>query len=302
MFGGSGSFTIGYINYLNEKYNINWKNELDKIHHYDMNEDVIKLAALEFFCITGVLPNMKSNLHYTNSMNDEFNDKKYKYIITKLPHGSDKKNVSDAHKKRNRIKKYIKQFLLNSEDDDLLEQLKDIEIQEKKYKIDNAKVCLKCSSVRAQKYAKINKLKANDKDSVSLIVTMDLLENDGTCIGILPFHLFHLKKYINLRKCLVENFNIREVINIQSFSFKNTLTQTSIIIFDNTNEKTTNVKFYDLVIDRYEEDIFEKMYNRIELIKNKDDIKNISEKFISKASREDLLNNSKCSLNARDYR
>ena len=31
-------------------------------------------------------------------------------------------------------------------------------------------------------------------------------------------------------------------------------------------------------------------------------IKNISEKFISKASREDLLNNSKCSLNARDYR
>ena len=45
MFGGSGGFTTGYINYLNEKYKngeINWETEINKINHYDMNADVIK--------------------------------------------------------------------------------------------------------------------------------------------------------------------------------------------------------------------------------------------------------------------
>lgn len=65
MFGGSGGFTTGYINYLNKKYPkmINWDNEINKIHHFDMNDDVIKSAGLEFFCLTGVFPNM-DNLKY----------------------------------------------------------------------------------------------------------------------------------------------------------------------------------------------------------------------------------------------
>ena len=60
MFGGSGGFTTEYINYLNEENTqlINWTTEINKIYHYDMNEDVIKSAGLEFFCLTGVLPNM----------------------------------------------------------------------------------------------------------------------------------------------------------------------------------------------------------------------------------------------------
>ena len=76
MFGGSGGFTTEYINYLNETYSqlINWTNEINKIYHYDMNEDVIKSAGLEFFCLTGVLPNM-NNLKYKNSFTDEFNEK-----------------------------------------------------------------------------------------------------------------------------------------------------------------------------------------------------------------------------------
>jgi hypothetical protein len=53
MFGGSGGFTTGYINFLNKKYpEINWKTEINKIYHYDVNEDVIKSAGLEFFCLT----------------------------------------------------------------------------------------------------------------------------------------------------------------------------------------------------------------------------------------------------------
>lgn len=48
MFGGSGGFTTGYINYLNNKYpeQVKWDTEINKIHHYDINEDVIKYAGL----------------------------------------------------------------------------------------------------------------------------------------------------------------------------------------------------------------------------------------------------------------
>ena len=93
MFGGSGGFTTEYINYLNEKYPqlINWTTEINKIFHFDMNEDVIKSSGLEFFCLTGVLPDMKNNLKYKNSFTDEFDDKKYKYILTNPPYGGDNK-------------------------------------------------------------------------------------------------------------------------------------------------------------------------------------------------------------------
>ena len=103
MFGGSGGFTTGYINYMKNNYDIKWKNEIDKVFHYDMNEDVIKSAALEFFCLTGVLPNMK-HLQYKNSFTDEFacvtdgrTRQTYKYVITNPPYGGDKNKLSEKH-------------------------------------------------------------------------------------------------------------------------------------------------------------------------------------------------------------
>ena len=118
MFGGSGGFTTGYINYLNDKYdNINWKNNINKVYHFDMNEDVIKSAGLEFFCLTGVLPNMKDNLKYKNSFTDEFNSKKFMNVITNPPYGGDKTTQSDTQIKRKKIKEYIKKELLTIKDE-----------------------------------------------------------------------------------------------------------------------------------------------------------------------------------------
>ena len=88
MFGGSGGFTTGYINFLNNKYdNIKWKKNINKIYHYDMNDDVIKSAGLEFFCLTGILPNMKDNLSFKNSFTDDFNNNKFNFVITNPPYG-----------------------------------------------------------------------------------------------------------------------------------------------------------------------------------------------------------------------
>jgi restriction endonuclease S subunit/type I restriction-modification system DNA methylase subunit len=308
MFGGSGGFTTEYINYLNETYSqlINWTNEINKIYHYDMNEDVIKSAGLEFFCLTGVLPNM-NNLKYKNSFTDEFNENKYHYVFTNPPYGGDKNSKTEAQNKRYKVKEYIKNELLNTTDEGLRirrqRQIKNIEAQEKQEKKeqDKTKVCVNSCSARIQKFAKDNKLKGNDKESCSLMLLMDILEVGGTAVGVLKEGVFFNKTYKDLRKCLVENFNIREVISVPQDQFENTSTKTSIIIFDNIEEKTTEVKFSDLVVERYEENKFAEVFGDIVIIENKGDIKGVSDVLVSQATREELLSNPICSLNSKDY-
>jgi len=318
MFGGSGGFTTGYINYINDNYNnssipiekhINWETELKKIFHFDMNEDVIKSAGLEFFCLTGMLPDMKNNLCYANSFVDEFLNKKFKYPITNPPYGGDKNKETDAQIKRNKIKKYIKQILVSITDEDkkakLSIQLKELEKTEKaeKKETEKTKVSVDMSSQRIRKFAKKYSLKGNDKESVSLMLIMDIVELGGTAVGVLKEGVFFNKSYKALRKCLVENFNVREIISIPQDQFENTSTKTSIVIFDNLeNIKTTEVKFYDLVVEKYTEDKFIEGTNGfIYLLENKDDIKGISDTLISSATRDDILSNPIVSLNGKDY-
>jgi type I restriction-modification system DNA methylase subunit len=307
MFGGSGGFTTGYINYLNNKYEINWKDNINKIYHYDMNEDVIKSAGLEFFCLTGVLPNMNDNLKYKNSFTDEFNNKKFMNVITNPPYGGDKVVQSDSQIKRKKIKEYIKKELLTLKDEVeiniRLKQLKKIEDQEKQDKKDSdkTKVSVEMCSNRINKYAKNNKLTGNDKESSSLILIMDLVDVNGTAIGVLKEGVFFNKTYKDIRKCLVENFNVREIISVPQDQFENTSTKTSIVVFHNTKEKTTTVKFSELIVERYTENKFEEIGDEIVLTENKDDICGISDKLISEATKDEILKNPICSLNGKDY-
>jgi type I restriction-modification system DNA methylase subunit len=104
---------------------------------------------------------------------------------------------------------------------------------------------------------KTNELKGNDKEACSLILMMDLLETNGTAVGVLKEGVFFNKAYKDLRTCLIKNFNVREVISVPQDQFENTSTKTSIVIFDNTKTKTSDVKFYDLVVEKYEEDKFD---------------------------------------------
>lgn len=308
MFGGSGGFTTGYVNYLNKTYPdvIDWNNEINNIYHYDMNDDVIKSAGLELFCLTGVLPN-PDNLSYSNSFNFEFGDKQFKTVITNPPYGGDKNKQSAKQLKQLKIKNYIKNELLTIIDDGVRiqrqQQLKNIEKQDKQDKkdSDSRKVNLKSSSNRINKFAKKYNLKANDKEAVSLILIMDLLEINGTAIGVLKEGIFFNKTYKELRKCLIENFNVREVISVPSDQFENTSTKTSIIIFDNTEIKTTNIKFSNLIVNRYTEDKFIEINNEIFIKENKDDIKEVTDELISEATKEELLSNSIYSLNGKDY-
>jgi type I restriction-modification system DNA methylase subunit len=309
MFGGSGGFTTGYINHLVKSYPklIKWSNEINKIYHYDMNEDVIKSAGLEFFCLTGEIPNMKENLFYKNSFTDEFGDKKYDLVITNPPYGGDKNKQSDTQIKRDKVKEYIKEELKTLKDKEKIKQrmlqLKVIENSEKQEKKENdkKKVSVEMSSARIQKFAKDNKLSGNDKESVSLMLMMDMLNIDGTCIGVLKEGVFFNRTYKDLRKCLINNFNVREVISIPQDQFENTSTKTSIVIFDNTKEKTKEIKFYGLEVAKYEKDEFKEIDNNIILTENKGDIYGVHDKLISVATLDELNKNTIYSLNGKDY-
>jgi type I restriction-modification system DNA methylase subunit len=314
MFGGSGGFTTGYIDNLNLKYPelVKWETEINKIYHYDMNEDVIKSAGLEFFCLTGVLPNM-SNLKYKNSFTDEFIDeatnktKKYHYVITNPPYGGDKSKKSEAQKKNEKIKEYIKKNLPSIVDEDVKRQrylqLKNMDAKEKleKNESDKSKVSIYMCSGRIKKFAKDNSLTGNDKEACSLMLMMDLLEFGGTSIGVLKEGVFFNGSYRNLRRCLIENYNVREVISVPQDQFENTSTKTSIIIFDNTEEKTTEIRFSELSVKKYEEDVYDDINGNIYLTENKGDIKGLSETIVSVASVGELLKHKTYSLNGKDY-
>jgi type I restriction enzyme S subunit len=313
MFGGSGGFTTEFINYYNENFPqlINWSIEINKIYHYDMNEDVINSAALEFFCLTRILPNM-SNLRYANSFTDEFvghtNELlKYKYVFTNPPYGGDKNVKTEAQIKREIVKEYITSELITITDEDVRirrqNQLRDIgnlEKQEKKDS-DKTKVSVSTCSGRIQKFAKDNALTGNDKESCSLMLIMDILEVGGTALGVLKEGVIFDTKYKDLRKCLVKNYNVREIISIPQDQFENTSTKTSIVIFDNTEEKTSEVVFSDLVVERYKENKFAEVNGNIIIIECKDDIIGVSDMPVSVASKEEILNNKKCSLDGKDY-
>jgi len=356
-FGGSGGFTTGFIMFLNKNYNIDWKTELTKVNHYDINEDVIKSAALEFFCLTNELPDMTNNLGYKNAFTDEFNNKKYKLVITNPPYGGDKCKKSDKYEKNEKVidllQNKLEEVALNNyekekklekgsviisqvikklngkrttkskftklytKDKDIItinsskitvkkcnkqiEYLKYINKQEKDYQDEMKVKLIKCSK-RINNLAKKYNLTGNDKEACSLILMMDLLEQNGRAIGVLKEGVFFDKKYRTLRKCLIEHFNVKKIVSVPSSEFENTKTKTSIIVFDRTEEKTSYIEFYNLDVNKYKKDKFiinDKGF--IEISENEKDIYSVTDTLISTASRTELLENKIYSFNGKDY-
>ena len=318
MYGGSGGFTLGYINYINENFNIDWKENVNSIYHFDVNEDVVKSAALEILCATHQIPNMGDNVHYRNAFTSNFYDKKYHYIYTNPPYGGDKVSKTDTQLKNEKILKFIKEKLniKNKRDIDIMKcqsdpeyknmvkQYLNLEKFEKDFK-ENIKmnnVNFDTCGKRAQLYCNKHSLseKCKDKESMSLIIMMMLLEENGTAIGVLKEGVFFDSKYKILRKHLIQNFNVTHVVSIPQDQFENTSTKTSIIVFKNTEKKTTNIKFSELEVEKYLEDIYEINNGIITLKEAKDEIKGIIDNFIINASINEI-DQQDYNLNSKKY-
>ena len=365
MFGGSGGFTIGYMDYLiKNKFDIDWKSQLDNIYHFDINEDVLKSARLELFCLSqGVFPNMEENVKRTNSFKQDFRDiGKFDLIMTNPPYGGDKIGTSAKKEKRDKLIKYINNeidiFKINiieriEKTDDIKNKkkilenikkpktdihkivllIKDIDIfdnindkniikriqelynqqydlkKENKKEIENNKtlcVNIESCSDEIKKFAKENKLPGTDKEACSLMLIMDLLALNGTAVGVIKEGLFFDSSYMELRKVLLKEFNVKEIISVPQNQFENTSTKTSIIIFNNDVDiKTSYINFSELKVNVYEKDEFIEIIEndkiKIKLKYNKGDIINIEEVFIKTVSIDDILKNETISLNSKDY-
>jgi type I restriction-modification system DNA methylase subunit len=108
-FGGSGGFTISFVNYINLKYpKLNWdiNDNIDSINHYDMSEVVVKSCALEIFALTGKIPDIKEAFQIGNSFKADFCGFKYKYIFSNPPFGGSVAidTNSESHKLINELK------------------------------------------------------------------------------------------------------------------------------------------------------------------------------------------------------
>ena len=256
-FGGSGGFTLGYANYMRElSDDIDWETNVNNIYHFDMEESVVNMTGLEIFAITGYFPDRenKNNFSRVNSFTHEFAKRnkpgKFNYIFTNPPYGGDKVNKNAEQLKRDILIEYIKKIPAEERTDNLSDQLlrlTEISNDYKKKQEENHVRLNNCSS-RIRKFAeKYNIDTANDKESCSLILMMDMLAENGTCCGILKEGIFFDGKYSKLRQVLVDNFNVTDVISVPQNAFENTSTKTSIIIFHN-NGKTNNINFSELQV------------------------------------------------------
>ncbi len=305
MFGGSGGFTTGYMNYLNDNFTIDWLKNINNIYHYDINEDVLNSARLELYCLSnGIFPS-ENNIKKVNSFKCEFSSK-FDLIITNPPYGGDKKITSAKKEKRDKVKAYLKKLIDSDIDEDIKKirklQLKNIIEEEKKELIQLEKQTVNidtCSEI-LQKFASKNKLIGKDKEACSLMLMMELLEDNGLAVGVLKEGLFFDGKYKDLRKFLIENYNLKAIISVPQNQFENTSTKTSIIIFEK-GSITTKIEFSELIVNTYNQDEFIEYENEIHLSCCKGDIINIEEIYINTVSKTDILNNTNYSFNYKDY-
>lgn len=345
-FGGSGGFTISYAREMLRQSKartipINWKTQLRNIHHYDMNEDVIRSAALELLCMTGSLPIVanredsnanEAHMGYKNSFKDEFKDHKFPLIYTNPPYGGDTGKGTGNIEKRKKLIKHLTDQLKDktTEYSDECRQAKSEQI--KQLKADNARdekeqksnsVSLETSSKRVRYYAKHyggfnpppmqtktkkkpSGLTGKDKEAVSLIMLMDMLAPSGTAVGVLKEGVFFNAKYKTLRAQLLTNYNVREVVSIPNDAFENTTTKTSILVFDAAPEGKTictdTVRFSEIVVEKYTEDkITELADGTVYLEEAEGDVRTMYRRHVTEASYAQIATQKDWALDAQKY-
>lgn len=224
-FCGSGGFLTEYVRFLNHKYdNIDWNKNLKKVIGFDTDREITKSAKVDLLSIT----NAFKMIDYLNiiDVSSSFLDDpevKVKFNFTNPPYGGGSKNKKDMF--------------------DMCQEIKDVAKYGCSYKNELDQEQLKESKKKTNDGFLINK---TDKESLSLLHGMGIIEKDGVYAGILKEGLFFDKKYKSLRKELINNYQVEWVISVPQDNFWNTTTKTSILIFRNNHKKTDKIKFCSL--------------------------------------------------------
>lgn len=293
MFGGSGGFTLMYTRYMNDNYghDIDWKTQIKRIHHFDLSEIVIKSAALEMFVLTDQLPDITKGEHFRrcNTFKNDWGNMKYDYVISNPPYGGDSEKsseIKEIDKLVSQLKgKYSKYKWANAQLAELAKKKKDLLTDIKKEKV-NIDTCNDTLQTYAYECGILDKM--NDKEACSLLLFMKLVAENGVAAGVLKEGVFFDSKYTDIRKVLLNKFNVKQVISVPADQFENTTTKTSIIIFENTG-RTEKIEFSDLIVLKQTEDEFEILDNRLRVVRQRDEITGVRKKHVCYATYDDII-------------
>ena len=210
-FGGAGGFTLQVVKYIIEKYDIDpkfWKRNISNVHNHDINMDVIKISALEMFGLTHQIPDMNNNFNKTNTF--KYNDfNKYMDIISNPPYSGDNNKGDITGKKMDALMSALKDsYYKKDEESGQMKwtekwnenQYKELSkaIGEHNKELNMTKANYASSSDIIKDYidaydAGLDKKdkefclkeKVNDREAISLVLFMALLDDNGICAAIL---------------------------------------------------------------------------------------------------------------------
>lgn len=330
-YGGSGGLTCGYVEIIDKELkekNLVWTREMvNSIYHTDIQDDVIKLARIEIFAITGILPRKqnfkKCNTFMNNFINYDTNEPLYlDNLYSNCPFGGDKTKQTEEMIKNNKVIKFIKLkkdellITLSKEEKKRWNNKKFIPItdNEKRYTqiciqnsklikenkitkadLDAAKVKFDNCSERIRNAAiryKIPKEKVSNKEAASMVLFMDLLAEGGKCRAVFKEGIFFDGQYSLIREILIKQFNVTHVLSILVDSFSNTKTKTSVIYFQRDGTQTKEVIFSEIQVEKENDDVIEfiEELGEYKLIKDKGAfVGNPKIIEITRASYEDLI-------------
>lgn len=221
-FCGTGGFINEYVKTvqrgIEDKYAF-WKNNTRNVYGNDIKVSSVMSTLLNLIFVTGTSFSKENIIHKNSFYEPLFSEtekkKKFRYIFTNPPFGGDKSKGDDFKFKYGEYEKgktkKPENYVFKVSDD-----IRSIGIQ------------------------------IDDKVAAAVQLCMALLEEGGTCGLVLPEGFFFQsgKQLIELRKKLVEEYNVKYVVDIPQGVFENTPTKTCLMIFGKDG-KTSEVEFID---------------------------------------------------------
>ena len=96
-FSGSAGFILEYMRYIDKNNNNDWTKQIQNIFGCETDDVICKSARVDIMALTGVCPysDTKDIQSYNpikncNAFRAEYENKKFKYILTNPPYGGDK--------------------------------------------------------------------------------------------------------------------------------------------------------------------------------------------------------------------
>ena len=226
-FCGTGGFPAEYVKGVKTHLqDVDWRKDCDSIYCQDMNTSSVTTTLLNMLILTGI-PFSDQNIRSSNSFSDAittgagapFPGLSLDYCFMNPPYGGDKTKGKEY--------KFAYSKTIKADDD--------AGTKTKRFYVNQ----------------EIQSIGIEDDDKVSAGVQLGmatLSSVGGVCCLVLPQGFFFgaSKKCVDLRKKIAEEYKIWYVVDIESGSFLNTGTKTSMIVFQKGVGATEKISFIGL--------------------------------------------------------